>query len=56
MEEIFSFGCTDAGSGSILSGFTDNTTISAVQSISCPAGHTYPLMIVEKNIPTLLLR
>ncbi len=56
MEEIFSFGCTDAGSGSILSGFTDSSTISAVQSISCPVGHQYPLMIVEKNIPTLLLR
>lgn len=56
MEEIFSFVCTDDGSWFILSGFTDTDTITAVQSISCPLGHVYPLMVVEKNIPTLLLR
>jgi hypothetical protein len=31
----------------------DTSTINSIRSIQCPAWHRYPLMIIEKNIPTL---
>jgi hypothetical protein len=58
MGDVFTWKCADINSGSQLQwywatpiGFDTNTN-TAVEDIACPAGHTYPLMIIEKLLPS----
>ncbi len=59
--DLFSWQCSDtandgAGGGTAL-GIEDwlfsSDTIETIESIDCPVGHRYPLMIIDKQIPSL---
>lgn len=59
MGSLFSWQCddknsTDQGQGATPKGEFNEDTVKAVTSMNCAIGHRYPLMIIEKNIPSIL--
>ncbi len=57
MGDIFAWKCADISTWTQLQwywatpvGIFDNNTKTAVESISCPPGHRYPLVIIEKTL------
>jgi hypothetical protein len=55
---VFSWRCYTEGTWALLGfwippiGSFEESTVDAVKSITCPQGHEYPLMIIERDIPT----